>query len=258
MEHLREPHDGGWIEHALPDCSRPHIGHPVPVGVLGQKSGNAYLHWMEALIDLCAATGDPAVPRSLEEAVDLLSTHFYPADARAAEDILTRDWRPMNYANETQISLGHNVEFAWLLLRAEQVLGRTLSVDRLESYLDHALVTGFDETKGGLDTHPSSTCGRRAAPERSWRVQVELLACLIEATEHTTPTSRYEEVLRQHLAFVFGRQADRQNALWWEVVDEDGRIITPSKHHEWKAGYHELRAITLLSERSSLRFQNGR
>ena len=116
------------------------------------------------------------------------------------------------------------------------------------SYIDHALETGFDEVRGGLDTHPTRTGSRQAHRERIWWVQAELLAALTEAAARTTQRRRYEDVLRRHLAFVLGRQADPRDGLWWETVDEEGRIVTPSKHHEWKAGYHELRAVTRLSE----------
>jgi len=250
MERLHDPTDGGWTEHALADWSPPDASRPVPVARARHKSANAHLHWMEALIELGAETGDPGVVNSLEEVVDLLATHFYPADPGAAQSIVTREWQPLSGAHEMPISLGHNVEYAWLLLRAEQVLGRQLSVDRLASYLDHALETGFDDASGGLDTHPGRPGSGATHHDRIWWVQAELLACLTEAIAQTTPRhERYEEALRRQLEFVFGRQADPRDGLWWETVDEAGRITTPLKHHEWKAGYHELRALTLLSTR---------
>jgi mannose/cellobiose epimerase-like protein (N-acyl-D-glucosamine 2-epimerase family) len=215
--------------------------------VLGTKSANAHLHWMEELTELYAETGDPDVSSALAEVADVLSTHFHPADPQKARSILTPEWAPVPGSEEPAISLGHNVEFAWLLLRVERVLGRPLSVDRLVSYVDHALETGFDTANGGLDTQPlaGSQPGHR---ERIWWVQAELLAALVEAVAHTTPTHPYEDVLRQHLAFIFARQTDPRDALWWETVDAHGVVTNRSKHHEWKAGYHELRALTLLSE----------
>ena len=248
MEHLHDPTYGGWTEHALPDWSPPGAGRRVPIAVAGHKSANAHLHWMEALVELATETRDPAVVHSLNEAVDILTTHFHPPDPRAARSIVTRDWQLASGSDDEPISLGHNIEFAWLLLRAEDVLGRPLSVDRLAAYVDHALETGFDGTRGGLDAFWARAGSQPEHRERIWWVQAEFVASLAEAAARTTQGRRYEDLLRRQLTFVLGRQADPRDGLWWEAVDEEGRILDPSKHHEWKAGYHELRAIILLTE----------
>src|SRR5690349_11444271 len=108
MEHLHDPTDGGWVEHALPDWSPPGPGRRVPIRHAGLKGANAHLHWMEALLELGAETGDPAVMRSLGEVVDLVSRHFHPPDPRAARSFVTRDWQPVPGLDDA-ISLGHNV-----------------------------------------------------------------------------------------------------------------------------------------------------
>ena len=105
MECLHDPRFGGWTEHASPDWSPPAAGRAAPLDLVDHKSANAHLHWMEALIELGAETGDPAVSSSLEEAVDVLSTHFYPPDPRAAQSIVTADWRQMPGSHEAPISL---------------------------------------------------------------------------------------------------------------------------------------------------------
>jgi cellobiose epimerase len=248
MEHLHDATYGGWTEHALPDWSFLGPGRKAPISVAGHKSANAHLHWMEALVELAAESNDGAVVDSLGEAVDVLTTHFHPTDPAAARSIVTRDWQFASDADQTPISLGHNVEFAWLLLRAEQVLARPLSIDRLTAYVDHALKVGFDGTNGGLDDVPASVASQPEHRSRIWWVQAEFLASLAEAAARTTQGGRYDDLLRRQLTFVLGRQADPHDGLWWEAVDEEGRITNPSKHHEWKAGYHELRAIILLSE----------
>jgi mannobiose 2-epimerase len=244
MEHLHDPSNGGWIEHALPDWSPLRSGRPVPIEIADCKSANAHLHWMEALIQLFAATGDPAVATSLAEAVDLLTTHFYTSDPRGARGLCTPDWRVPSSSNEP-ISLGHNVEFAWMLIEAEQVLARPISVDRLVAYVDHALATGFDDARGGLDQYVEDAVRDERPRERIWWVQAELVAALSEAAVRTAE-DRYETALRQHLAFVFEYQVDPRDGLWWEAVDTSGTITNSSKHHQWKAGYHELRAIIRL------------
>jgi cellobiose epimerase len=248
MDRLHDREHRGWVEHAQSDWNPLDRGALVPVGRSGVKSANANLHWMEALSELFAETRDPAVQAALEEAVDLLCEHCFPVDPRVAHGHFTPAWERVLDSDASRFSLGHNVEFAWLLLRAEDLVGRVPSVDRLVDYLDHALATGVDETKGGLDTNADSERTGGSPRRRIWWVQAELLVALAVALDRAPNGERYEGALRRHLSFVFGHQIDPRDGVWWEEVDVDGRITKPDKQHDWKAGYHEIRAMMLVSD----------
>ena len=60
----------------------------------GLKSANAHLHVMEALAELCEATGDSEVAKSLGEATLINRTHFYPPDPGQAAFHRHPDWTP--------------------------------------------------------------------------------------------------------------------------------------------------------------------
>ena len=86
--------------------------------LVGRKSGDANLHWMEALAELAEATGDADVQRSLHEVVDSSTRHLLPGDAARAGMLPARlDPDP---AVPNVWRYGHNVEFASLLLRARR------------------------------------------------------------------------------------------------------------------------------------------
>jgi mannose/cellobiose epimerase-like protein (N-acyl-D-glucosamine 2-epimerase family) len=248
MDRLHDRKHRGWVEHARPDWSPLGDRALVPVGRSGVKSANTHLHWMEALTELFAETRDPAVQKTVEEAVDLLSEHCFPVDPRSAHSHFTPAWERVLDSDASRFSLGHNVEFAWLVLHAENLVGRTPSVDRLVDYLDHALESGFDETKGGLNTHADGVGTGGSPRRRIWWVQAELLVALAVALDRAPNGERYEGVLRRHLSFVFGHQIDPRDGVWWEEVDADGRITKPEKQHDWKAGYHEIRSMMLVSD----------
>ncbi|HSD46539.1 MAG TPA: AGE family epimerase/isomerase, partial [Pyrinomonadaceae bacterium] len=66
---------GGWIEHCKQDftpltCTGERL--PGMPDVVGFKSGDAHLHWMEALTELYSEAKDAAMRESLVEAVELL------------------------------------------------------------------------------------------------------------------------------------------------------------------------------------------
>ena len=73
--------NSGWTEHFTPDWKP--ILQPTPaavVGVAGYKSANTHLHLMEALTELYEVTLDDEVRQSLDEAVRLNATYFYPKE----------------------------------------------------------------------------------------------------------------------------------------------------------------------------------
>jgi mannobiose 2-epimerase len=225
LERAHDDAHGGWLEHFRRSWRpiRRH-GRQIEVEVGGLKSANTHLHVMEALSELYVETRDPAVGASLAETVDVCTAHFYPEDPSASSQHRARDW---GRAGRPEVSRGHNVEFAWLLLGAEKALGRKPSWSRFDAYLGHAL----------------------AAPEtdRVWWVEAERLAALTMAvsSEHR---ARYIEALESLLEFLLTHQIDPVDGIWLHTVGADGRPVNPAKVGTWKDAYHELRASVLLAE----------
>jgi mannobiose 2-epimerase len=81
QRHTYDTENGGWIEHFTRYWKPILQPYWELVGVAGYKSANAHLHLMEALSELYEATLDGQVKESLQEAVRLNVTYFYPADA---------------------------------------------------------------------------------------------------------------------------------------------------------------------------------
>jgi cellobiose epimerase len=225
---LQRAHDethGGWIEHfrrSWRPIRRQRRG--VEVEIPGLKSANAHLHMMEALTELHAVTADQAVEESLAETVDLSKMHFYPENPSESAMHRARDWSP---AGRPGLSRGHNLEFAWLLLRGEGALRREPSWSRFDAYLSHALAT--PET------------------DRVWWVEAELLAALTTAVVNRRAL-RFEEALERLLAFLLANQIDPVDGIWLESVAADGQPVKPAKTGTWKDAYHDVRASTLLAE----------
>lgn len=246
----RRSHDGergGWIEHFRRDWSPILLPEPeAVVEVAGYKSANTHLHWMEALTELYEATRDADVRSSLEEALRLNQRYFYPR--RAGESCFHRqlDWKPVRAASSAGLSYGHNVEFAWLMVRAEQVLGRRPSWGHFTAHLDHALRYGYDHERGGLyargiDDEPATQT------DKIWWVQSEMLAALSDALAHR-PTPAYSGALDSLLNFIRRHQTDPRTGIWMDTVAADGRPKQRSLAHSWKANYHDVRAILKLIE----------
>jgi mannose/cellobiose epimerase-like protein (N-acyl-D-glucosamine 2-epimerase family) len=245
----RELHDdryGGWREDADGDWSPVAADdRRVEVAFSGRKSANAILHWLEATTELYAETGDAAVRRSLEEAVELCRLHAFPPEPAQTREPFLPDWTP-DPQSEPRSSYGHNVEFAWLMLHAQQVLGVEPDWGHFHAYLDHTLRVGFDHARGG-----AFMSGRTDRPADSrykvWWVQCELMVALSVALTARWD-DRYAVPLAQTLDFVERYMTDRSDGVLFDTVYEDGRPRWRRKSGNWKAGYHEVRAAVRLAE----------
>ena len=247
QQNLHDRQHGGWIEHAdrswrpLPSDDRRN-----EVGVIGLKSANAHLHWMEALTELYDATHDPDVKKSLDEVLRINQQYFFPPDPERASVVRLRDWQPVRNPESASISYGHNVQFAWLMVRAEQALGRIPSWKHCDVLLDHALRYGYDKQRGGLyyrglDNRPATDT------DKVWWVQAELLDALSTALQHRA-NAQYEQALEGLLHFLVTYQIDPADGIWLDTVTADGRPKNPAKAHNWKANYHDLRAMIRFIE----------
>jgi mannobiose 2-epimerase len=236
---------GGWIEHCERDfmpltCTGERL--PGMPDVVGFKSGDAHLHWMEALAELYADVKDASVRDSLVEAIELLCTKFYPASVSESCEYLLPDWKTVTGDVFSGVSHGHLIEFAWLLLRAQEALGISRDWDHFESLLRHSLRYGFDHERGGFYFR-----GKANEPAcdttKFWWVQAEGLSALTDAAAHSD-ADEYDVALTQMVIWILNHQIRSDDGVWIASTDAEARPLNVKKAGEWKAAYHEVRAIT--------------
>ncbi len=110
------------------------------------------------------------------------------------------------------------VEFAWLMIRAERLLGGGLGPF-------HALVGprshGYDERHGGVYL---TGVGDRPAldTDKVWWTQAETLVALTLGLRQRQD-ARYTEALSGLLQFLRAWQIDPQDGIWLDRLAADGR-----------------------------------
>lgn len=247
----RKAHDarhGGWMEHFERDWSPMAIKDPnAIVEVSGYKSANSHLHLQEALAELWIDTHDPEVRAALQESLRFNQTYFYPATPARSAFHFRPDWTPVTDPGSAGLSYGHNVEFAWLMLRAEEVLGRPQSWNHFRAHLDHAIRYGTDTVRGGLY---NKGAGNKSAVDRNkvWWAQAEMLAALSHAIRRWPNQGNYQEVLQKLWGWVNGPQRDAKSGICLDTVTETGQPKATGLAHNWKANYHDVRALLILEE----------
>ena len=234
----------GWIEHCERDftpltCTGERL--PGMPDVVGFKSGDAHLHWMEALTELYAEVKDVSMRDSLIEAIELLCTKFYPPKVSESCEYRQTDWKAAS-EELAGVSHGHMTEFAWLLMHAQEALGLERDWDHFESLMRHSLRYGFDHDRGGFyfrGKPDEVACDRT----KFWWVQAEGLSALTEAAAHFD-SDEYRDALSRLTDWILNYQIRSDDGVWIVSTDAEGRPQNVKKAGEWKAAYHEVRAIT--------------
>ncbi len=213
----------------------------------GFKSMNSHIHILEALTELYRAWPDPQVRDRL------LSIFLVVRDKIAVEPgclnlYFTPDWR----AVPDHDSFGHDVETAFLLLEAAEVLG--IPDDRTtrrvaKSLVDHALEYGWDSKFGGF-YDKGTAFGPPYGLEKIWWTQAEGLNALLLMHElFGQQDSRYWTAFLKQWQFIRKYQVHPQAGEWFDTVLPDGKPVEKDLGHIWKAAYHNGRALMLSASR---------
>jgi mannobiose 2-epimerase len=274
-EHAHDAVHGGYYE-ALARTGQPILTSVAQTASQGQrrdadfistaygfKSMNAHIHLLEALTALNRVCKDTAVRERLREVFTIVREKI-AVEPGCLNLYFTPDWRPL----PDHDSFGHDVETAYLLLEAAEVLSesgmandrgrgdraratddaRTLTVAR--SLVDHALAWGWDENHGGFYDKGAAfqpAWGR----EKIWWTQAEgLNALLLMHERFGSQTSRYWDAFVKQWDFIWNCQSDHRHGGWYETVSAEGRPKPgQAKGTVWKAAYHDGRALMNVSER---------
>jgi mannobiose 2-epimerase len=209
----------------------------------GYRSANTLLHVLEALAELFRARQSQSVRVRLEEIVTLLEK-LLRRDGYRLFAVYDREWRPV----DRTVSFGHDLEAAYLDARARRCLGWPLSPGS-RALADRALRLGTDNRFGGLffEQHRWRI---RPVDQKVWWVQAEAVNALIDLLEtHSQGTGRYLGLLYKHWDFLNKHQLDHRLGGWLDTVSRNGlQVIKGRKGHEWKACYHEVRALLNVAD----------
>lgn len=256
--HMADTRHGGYYEIMRPDWQ------PERPGRYGgdRKSMDVHMHMMEALTNMVEMTGHPTHRRRLLETIDLLvgrmlrpengtgyiqfALDFTPLPAILFDVEWGRDKPPEDGQARplTYTSYGHNVEFAWLLLHAADILGRPRSdyAAVVRPIFDHCVEYGLDREHGGVYVEGPTNAPPDLTEKQFWQ-QAEVLIGFLDAYAlfgDETYWQAFENVYR----FVFDKFVVMDaGGEWYERVDRFGNPVDDALGHAWKISYHTVRCI---------------
>jgi mannobiose 2-epimerase len=218
-----------------------------PLVAVGYKTMNTHIHLLESFSQLYEVWKDETVRRRLEELLAIIRDKVC-VEPGVMGLYFTSDWR----AVPDHDSYGHDVETAYLMLEAEDVLGKPHDprTDRMARMLvDHALAYGWDDKLGGFFGE-GTTFGKPEERSRDWWVEMEgLNALLLMHEKYGKVSDQYFKAFQKQWEFIRKYQTDAEFRGLYQRVGEDGAPISQTKGAIWKAAYHDGRALLNVSER---------
>jgi mannobiose 2-epimerase len=244
--HHYDPENGGYYEATTAsgmvitesDQDRDDLGTPY-----GQKSQNTHLHLLEAFTELYREWPDPQLKIRLTELLELFMGALYVAPGWLYQFTLP-DWTPVPLP-QGDVSFGHDVEAAHLMLDAADALGKRDDprvMEAARSLVDYALQFGFKD--GLLYAAPADQPCSEDPASKNWWAQAESLLALATLWNRTGE-DRYADAFQYQWAWIRDHQIDPIHRGWLEDSAEPGR----AKGHRWKAAYHDGRAMIFTARR---------
>lgn len=211
-----------------------------------KKTMNTHLHVLEAFANLYRIW--PAEP--LKKHIGLLLSNFssHIIDRKTGHLVLFFD---ENWNRKSEIiSYGHDIEAAWLLLEAAEIITEESRIEEfrvLSLQMASASLTGVDRYGGmyyELDVQHA-----HLNTEKHWWVQAEAMIGFFNAWQ----LSHDEQFLSFSLScwtFVERKLLNKKYGEWYWGIDEHGQVMeTQDKAGLWKCPYHNSRACLELIKR---------
>lgn len=232
-----DPAHGGYFEVFSRDWWKENP-RKSPVNSVAVKSQNTHLHVMEAYTNLLRVWPDAELRVPLQSLVACMLTRIYDSQSHHLRLFLAEDWTPKS----DRFSYGHDIEAAWLMTEAAQVLDdpallqktRKVAVEIAETFLRE----GVDSDGGVFNEGESSGV---IDSSKDWWPQAEAVVGLLNAYQ-ISGDKRFLAAALNTWVFIDKRMIDHERGEWFQSVDGDRPARSLPKISLWKCPYHNGRA----------------
>ncbi len=233
-----------------------------------RKTLDVHMHLMEAFTTLYECSRRSVHRRKLIEDIDLLIKRILHPEYATGIPQFTPDWQVApqikfdivwgwdRFADggakpnaQDNTSAGHNVEFAWLLAHATDVLGEGFEQyqDVIKKAMDHGMQNGIDNEYGGVYVEGPHSGGVYDKEKEFWQ-QAEVMIGMLEACLRFGP-GRYWPAYENVHRFVFDKMINHPVGEWWPLLTREGVPVWTHMSHSWKVNYHTVRCMVQSIER---------
>lgn len=232
-----------------------------------RKSLDIHMHLMEAFTTLAQCSDKEIHKRRLVEVIDVIldkmidnnsgcglnqfDLKFNPIPAIN----IRRTWNAERVTGETlaaptdTTSYGHNVELAWLLNRAGEILGKPSDYynDVIGKLVDHSIQYGFDHELGGVYRDGPHE-GPALVRDKEWWQNCEVLVGYLDAFAKLGD-EKYFDAFYKTWQFDKKYMINHEVGEWRQLLNREGSVLVGDIGNPWKAIYHSGRSMLECSQR---------
>ena len=210
-----------------------------------KKSMNTNLHVLEAFTALYQIWPYEPVKEKIAALAQIFLQHIIDPNTNHQHLFFDENWKPKS----TGISYGHDIETAWLLQEAAEIIGDEDLVKRTKAVavnIAEAVKEGVDGD-GGL-WYEYEPAAQHLIKEKHMWPQAEAMVGYFNAYQNTSNKSYFYnsvgawQFVQQHIH-------DKQNGEWHWGVKENYEPMREDKVGIWKCPYHNSRACIEIIKR---------
>ena len=220
-----------------------------------KKTMNTHLHILEAYTNLYRVWKDENLEKQLQNLIELFLTKIINPRTHHLDLFFDEDWN----CKSTIISYGHDIECAWLLNEAAEVLGNENLLNRV--FKETLLVTEASsegiQSNGGLINEKNYQTGGHTDKNFDWWPQAEGMVGFFHAFQQTK--NEYYALRTASLwSFIQENIIDHDEGEWfWSVTETGIKNTKDDKAGFWKCPYHNSRMCLEMIRRIENTFDNN-
>ncbi len=219
-----------------------------------KKTMNTHLHILEAYTNLYRVWKDENLEKQLQNLIELFLTKIINPRTHHLDLFFDEDWN----CKSTIISYGHDIECAWLLNEAADMLGNENLMNRV--FKETLLVTEASsegiQSNGGLINEKNYQTGH-TDKNIDWWPQAEGMVGFFHAFQQTK--NEYYALRTASLwSFIQENIIDHDGGEWfWSVTETGIKNTKDDKAGFWKCPYHNSRMCLEMIRRIENTFDNN-
>ncbi|NID12343.1 AGE family epimerase/isomerase [Fibrivirga algicola] len=203
------------------------------------KTMNTHLHILEGYTNLYRIWPDAGLANQIRALLGTFQTHLIDSETSHLRLFFTADW----HSTAALVSYGHDIEAAWLLLEAAEVLhdGKLMATfSQLAVAMARATAAAL-QADGSL-YHEYNIDTNHYDTHREWWVSAEAMVGFLNAWQLSGNETFYNQSV-QSWQFIQRHLLDREGGEWrWGVFDTYQPMTADDKIGFWKCPYHNVRA----------------